>query len=81
MDQVLEDTNRRKKIMGTIRDRVGKIHMYTHGVSFGIPEYLAEKGLDVNIEYVGDGIENSVLAIEIFKTKKLEKEEEHDRFR
>lgn len=67
--------------MGTIRVRVGKIHMYTHGVNFGIPEYLAEKGLDVNIEYVGDGIENSVLAIEIFKTKKLEKEEEHDRFR
>lgn len=67
--------------MGTIRDRVGKIHMYTHGVNFGIPEYLAEKGLDINIEYVGDGVENSVLAIEIFKTKKVEKEEEHDRFR
>lgn len=67
--------------MGTIRDIVGKIHMHTHGVSFGIPEYLAEKGLDVNIEYVGDGTENSVLAIEIFKTKKVEKEEEHDRFR
>lgn len=64
--------------MGTIRDRIGKIHMYTHGVSFGIPEYLAEKGLDLNIEYVGDGMKNSVLAIEIFKTKKVEKEEEHD---
>lgn len=81
MDQVQEDMNRRKKIMGIIRDRIGKIHMYTHGVNFGIPEYLAEKGLDVNIEYVGDETKNSVLAIEIFKTKKVEKEEEHDGFR
>lgn len=38
--------------MATIRNRLGKIHMFTRGRDFGVPEYLAEKGLDVNVEYV-----------------------------
>lgn len=30
--------------MATIRNRLGKIHMFTRGRDFGVPEYLAEKG-------------------------------------
>ena len=29
--------------MATIRNRLGKIHMFTRGRDFGVPEYLAEK--------------------------------------
>ena len=49
----------------------------------GIPKYLAEKGLDVNVEYVRNGIDDGMLAIEAFETKEVEaeKEKEHGRFR
>lgn len=67
---------RRQKIMETIRNRLGKIHMFTQGRDFGIPKYLAEKGLDVNVEYVRNGIDNGMLAIEVFETKEVEKEKE-----
>lgn len=71
------------KIMATIRNRLGKIHMFTQGRDLGIPKYLAEKGLDVNVEYVRNGIDDGMLAIEVFETKEVEaeKEKEHDRFR
>lgn len=71
------------KIMATIRNRLGKIHMFTQGRDFGIPKYLAEKGLDVNVEYVRNGIDDGMLAIEAFETKEVEaeKEKEHGRFR
>ena len=35
--------------MATIRNRLGKIHMFTQGRDLGIPKYLAEKGLDGNV--------------------------------
>ena len=41
--------------MATIRNRLGKIHMFTRGRDFGVPEYLAEKGLDVNVHFQGAG--------------------------
>ena len=55
--------------MATIRNRLGKINMFTQGRDFDIPKYLAEKGLDVNVEYVPNGIDNEMLAIEVFETK------------
>lgn len=69
--------------MATIRNRLGKIHMFTQGRDLGIPKYLAEKGLDVNVEYVRNGIDDGMLAIEAFETKEVEeeKEKEHGRFR
>ena len=51
--------------MATIRNRLGKIHMFTRGRDFGVPEYLAEKGLDVNVEYVRNGMNDEMLAIEV----------------
>lgn len=65
--------------MATIRNRLGKIHMFTQGRDFGIPKYLAEKGLDVNVEYVRNGIDDGMLAIEAFETKEVEKEREYDK--
>ena len=65
--------------MATIRNRLGKINMFTQGRDLGIPKYLAEKGLDVNVEYVRNGIDDGMLAIEVFETKEVEKEKEHDR--
>ena len=67
--------------MATIRNRLGKIHMFTHGRDFNIPKYLAEKGLDVNVDYVRNGMDDGMLAIEVFETEKIEKDKEHDRFR
>lgn len=57
--------------------------MFTQGRELGIPKYLAEKGLDVNVEYVRNGIDDEMLTIEVFETKEVEaeKEKEHDRFR
>lgn len=57
--------------MATIRNRLGKIHMFTQGRDLGIPKYLAEKGLDVNVEYVRNGIDDGMLAIEAFETKEV----------
>ena len=70
------------KIMATIRNRLGKIHMFTQGRDLGIPKYLAEKGLDVNVEYVRNGIDDGMKE-EAFETKEVEaeKEKEHGRFR
>ena len=70
-----------KEIMATIRKRLGKIHMFTYGRDFGIPKYLAEKGMDVNIEYVRNGMNDEMLAIEVFDAEEAEKGKEHDRFR
>ena len=67
--------------MATIRNRLGNFHMFTQGRELGIPNYLAEKGVDVNVDYVRIGIDVGMLAIEAFETKEVEKEEEHDRFR
>ena len=67
--------------MATIRNRLGKIHMFTQGRDVGITKYRAEKGLHVNVEYVRQEIDNGMLAIEVFETKEVEKEKEHDRFR
>ena len=55
--------------MATIRNRLGKINMFTQGRDFDIPKYLAEKGLDVNVEYVPNGMDNGMLAIEVFEKK------------
>ena len=66
---------------GTIRKRLGKIHMFTYGRDFGIPKYLAEKGMDVNIEYVRNGMNDEMLAIEVFDAEEAEKGKEHDRLR
>ena len=57
--------------MATIRNRLGKINMFTQGRDFDIPKYLAEKGLDVNVEYV--------LAIEVFETKEIKKENDNEK--
>lgn len=59
--------------MATIRNRLGKINMFTQGRDFDIPKYLAEKGLDVNVEYVPNGMDNGMLAIEVFETKEIKK--------
>ena len=56
--------------MATIRNRLGKINMFTQGRDFDIPKYLAEKGLDVNVEYVPNGMDNGMLAIKYSKQKK-----------
>lgn len=69
------------KIMATIRNRLGKIHMFTQGRDFDIPKYLAEKGLDVNVEYVRNGMDDGMLAIEVFETKEIKKEEDDNRNR
>lgn len=70
-----------KEIMATIRKRLGEIHMFTYGRDFGIPKYLAEKGMDVNIEYVRNGMNDEMLAIEVFDAEEAEKGKEHDRLR
>lgn len=63
--------------MATIRKRLGKIHMFTYGRDFGIPKYLAEKGMDVNIEYVRNGMNDEMLAIEVFDAEEEEKGKEN----
>ena len=65
--------------MATIRNRLGKIHMFTQGRDLGIPKYLAEKGLDVNVEYVPNGRDNGMLAIEVFETKEIKKENDNEK--
>ena len=70
-----------KEIMATIRNRLGKIHMFTQGRDFEIPKYLAEKGLDVNVEYVRNGMDDGMLAIEVFETQEIKKEENDNRNR
>lgn len=65
--------------MATIRNRLGKINMFTQGRDFDIPEYLAEKGLDVNVEYVPNGMDNGMLAIEVFETKEIKKENDNEK--
>ena len=59
--------------MATIRNRLGKINMFTQGRDFEIPKYLAEKGLDVNVEYVRNGMDDGMLAIEVFETQEIKK--------
>lgn len=66
-------------IMATIRNRLGKIHMFTRGRDFGVPEYLAEKGLDVNVEYVRNGMNDEMLAIEVFETQEIAREKDDDK--
>lgn len=65
--------------MATIRNRLGKIHMFTRGQDFGVPEYLAEKGLDVNVEYVRNGMNDEMLAIEVFETQEIAREKDDDK--
>ena len=65
--------------MATIRNRRGKIHMFTRGRDFGVPEYLAEKGLDVNVEYVRNGMNDEMLAIEVFETQEIAREKDDDK--
>ena len=66
-------------IMATIRNRLVKIHMFTRGRDFGVPEYLAEKGLDVNVEYVRNGMNDEMLAIEVFETQEIAREKDDDK--
>ena len=66
-------------ILATIRNRLGKIHMFTRGRDFGVPEYLAEKGLDVNVEYVRNGMNDQMLAIEVFETQEIAREKDDDK--
>lgn len=65
--------------MATIRNRLGKINMFTRGRDFGVPEYLAEKGLDVNVEYVRNGMNDEMLAIEVFETQEIAREKDDDK--
>ena len=65
--------------MATIRNRLGKINMLTQGRDFDIPKSLAEKGLDVNVEYVPNGMDNGMLAIEVFETKEIKKENDNEK--
>lgn len=65
--------------MATIRNRLGKINMFTQGRNFDIPKYLAEKGLDVNVEYVPNGMDNGMLAIEVFETQEIAREKDDDK--
>lgn len=65
--------------MATIRNRLGKIHMFTRGRDFVVPEYLAEKGLDVNVEYVRNGMNDEMLAIEVFETQEIAREKDDDK--
>lgn len=65
--------------MATIRNRLGKIHMFIRGRDFGVPEYLAEKGLDVNVEYVRNGMNDEMLAIEVFETQEIAREKDDDK--
>lgn len=65
--------------MATIRNRLGKINMFTQGRDFDIPKYLAEKGLDVNVEYVPNGMDNGMLAIEVFETQEIAREKDDDK--
>lgn len=65
--------------MATIRNRLGKIHMFTQGRDLGIPKYLAEKGLDVNVEYVRNGMNDEMLAIEVFETQEIAREKDDDK--
>lgn len=65
--------------MATIRNRLGKIHMFTRGRDFEVPEYLAEKGLDVNVEYVRNGMNDEMLAIEVFETQEIAREKDDDK--
>ena len=65
--------------MATIRNRLGKIHMFTRGRDFGVSEYLAEKGLDVNVEYVRNGMNDEMLAIEVFETQEIAREKDDDK--
>ena len=67
--------------MATIRNRLGKINMFTQGRDFDIPKYLAEKGLDVNVEYVPNGMDNGMLAIEVFETKEIKKGESYEKIK
>ena len=41
--------------------------------------YLAVKGLDVNVEYVPNGMDNGMLAIEVFETKEIKKENDNEK--
>ena len=63
--------------MATIRNRLGKIHMFTRGRDFGVPEYLAEKGLDVNVEYLRNGMNDEMLAIEVYEPQEIEREKDY----
>lgn len=65
--------------MATIRNRLGKIHMFAQGQDFGVPKYLAEKGLDVNVEYVRNGMNDEMLAIEVFETQEIAREKDDDK--
>lgn len=65
--------------MATIRNRLGKIYMFTRGRDFGVPEYLAEKGLDVNVEYVRNGMNDEMLAIEVIETQEIAREKDDDK--
>jgi len=65
--------------MATIRNRLGKINMFTQGRDFDIPKYLAEKGLDVNVEYVRNGMNDEMLAIEVFETQEIAREKDDDK--
>ena len=53
--------------------------MFTRGRDFGVPEYLAEKGLDVNVEYVRNGMNDEMLAIEVFETQEIAREKDDDK--
>ena len=55
------------------------IYAYVPGRDFDIPKYLAEKGLDVNVEYVPNGMDNGMLAIEVFETKEIKKENDNEK--
>lgn len=53
--------------------------MFTRGRDFGVPKYLAEKGLDVNVEYVRNGMNDEMLAIEVFETQEIAREKDDDK--
>lgn len=53
--------------------------MFTRGRDFGVQEYLAEKGLDVNVEYVRNGMNDEMLAIEVFETQEIAREKDDDK--
>lgn len=64
---------------GNNQKQTRKINMFTQGRDFDIPKYLAEKGLDVNVEYVPNGMDNGMLAIEVFETKEIKKENDNEK--
>ena len=67
------------KYNGNDQKQTRKIHMFTRGRDFGVPEYLAEKGLDVNVEYVRNGMNDEMLAIEVFETQEIAREKDDDK--